>query len=155
MGRLVMGPGSNVQDNCVLHTFPGKEVLLEEDAHIGHSAVLHGCTVRRGALVGINAVLMDDVVVGREAFVGACSFVKAKFVVPDRTLVTGAPARVVRELTAEEIGWKAIGTREYQELAARCLSSLTLCEPLRAPEPDRKSYKPADLTPLHAIDRPK
>src|SRR5579862_6931653 len=120
LGRIVIGTGSNVQDNCVLHTFPGKAVVLEEESHIGHGAVLHGCTVKRGALVGINAVVMDDVVVGEESLVGAAAFVRAGFVVPPRTLVTGAPARVVRELTEKEVAWKAAGTREYQELAARC-----------------------------------
>ena len=157
MGRIVMGPGANVQDNCVLHTFPAKEVRLEEDAHIGHGAVLHGCTVKRGALVGINAVLMDDVVVGEEALVGAASFVRAGFVVPPRTLVTGSPARAVRELTEEEIAWKAQGTREYHELAVRCLASLVECQPLTAAPPGRESasQRPVNTVPLHTIERRK
>ena len=157
MGRIVMGPGVNVQDNCVLHTFPAKEVCLEEDAHIGHGAVLHGCTVKRGALVGINAVLMDDVVVGEEALVGAASFVRAGFVVPPRTLVTGSPARAVRELTEEEIAWKAQGTREYHELAVRCLASLVECRPLTAVPPGRESVsqRPVNTVPLHTIERRK
>jgi phenylacetic acid degradation protein len=157
MGRIVMGPGSNVQDNCVLHTFPSKEVRLEEDAHIGHGAVLHGCTVKRGGLVGINAVLMDDVVVGEEALVGAASFVRAGFIVPPRTLVTGAPAREVRKLTEEEIAWKAVGTREYHELAVRCLASLQECLPLTAVPPGREgaSQRPVNTVPLHTIERGK
>jgi phenylacetic acid degradation protein len=157
MGRLVMGAGSNVQDNCVLHTFPAKEVLLEEDSHIGHGAVLHGCIVRRGALVGINAIVMDGVVVGEEALVGAGSFVRAGFVVPKRTLVTGAPARVVRELTPEEVEWKAVGTREYQDLAARCLASLKECQPLTAVTPGRDgpSQRPVTTVPLHTLERRK
>jgi phenylacetic acid degradation protein len=157
MGRIVIGAGSNVQDNCVLHTFPGKEVRLEEDSHIGHSAVLHGCTVRRGALVGISAVVMDDVVVGELSLVGASSFVRAGFVVPPRTLVTGAPARVIRELSEEEISWKAVGTREYQELAARCLRSLQECPPLSAIPPGRESavQRPAEIAPLHTLERRK
>ena len=106
-----MGAGSNVQDCCVLHSFPSKDALLEEDAHIGHAAVLHGCTVRRGALVGIGAVVMDGAVIEEEAFVGASSFVRAGFVVPRRTLVMGVPARIVRQLTPEELRWKATGTR--------------------------------------------
>jgi phenylacetic acid degradation protein len=156
-GRIEMGPGSNVQDNCVLHTFPAKAVLLEENAHIGHGAVLHGCTVRRGALVGINAVVMDDVVIGEESLVGAASFVRAGFIVPKRTLVTGVPARAVRELTAEEVEWKAIGTREYQELAARCLASLQECLPLTAVAPGRNvpSSRPVTTVPLHTIERRK
>jgi phenylacetic acid degradation protein len=157
MGRIVIGPGSNVQDNCVLHTFPAKDVRLEEDSHIGHGAVLHGCTVQRGALVGINAVVMDDVVVGEESLVGAASFVRAGFVVPRRTLVTGAPARVIRELTPEEVAWKAVGTREYHELTARCLASLKECQPLTALPPDRENAppRPANTVPLHTIDRRK
>jgi phenylacetic acid degradation protein len=156
MGRIVIAAGSNVQDNCVLHTFPAKEVVLEEESHIGHGAVLHGCTVKRGALVGINAVVMDDVVVGEEALVGAAAFVRAGFVVPRRTLVTGAPARVIRELTEEEVAWKAVGTREYQELTARCLASLKVCEPLTAVATDRAGLqRPVNTVPLHTIDRSK
>ena len=156
MGRIVIAAGSNVQDNCVLHTFPAKEVVLEEESHIGHGAVLHGCIVKRGALVGINAVVMDDVVVGEESLVGAAAFVRAGFVVPRRTLVTGAPARVVRELTEEEVAWKAAGTREYQELAARCLASLKECEPLTPVTGGREGIqRPVNTVPLHTIDRSK
>lgn len=152
-GRIIVGAGANIQDNCVLHSFPGKDVLLEADAHVGHGAVLHGCTVRRGALIGIHAVIMDEVVVSEEAIVGACSFVRAGFVVPPRTLVTGVPARIVRELKAEELAWKATGTREYQELAARCLAGLTEVTPLSAPEPGRPVRAPSATVPLHAIER--
>ena len=152
-GRIVLGAGSNVQDNCVLHSFPGKDVLLEADAHVGHGAVLHGCRVRRGALIGIHAVVMDDVEVGEEAFVGASSFVRAGFVGPPRTLVTGIPARIVRELKAEELAWKATGTREYQELAARCLASLREVSPLAAPEPNRPVRPVSATVPLHTIER--
>jgi phenylacetic acid degradation protein len=154
-GRIIVGAGSNVQDNCVLHSFPGKDVLLEEGAHVGHGAVLHGCSVQRGALIGIHAVVMDDVVVGEEAFVGASSFVRAGFVVPPRTLVTGVPARVVRELKPEELAWKATGTREYQELAARCLASLREVSPLAAPEPGRPVRPGTATVPLHTIERGK
>ncbi|HTV94949.1 MAG TPA: transferase hexapeptide repeat family protein [Steroidobacteraceae bacterium] len=152
-GRIVVGAGCNVQDNCILHSFPGEVSLLEEQAHVGHGAVLHGCTVRRGALIGIAAVLMDGVVVEEEAFVGALSFVRAAFVVPRRTLALGSPARVVRELKAQEIEWKASGTRQYQELARRCLASFRECAPLPAPEPDRPRIAPVDAVPLHTIER--
>ncbi|MBV8405857.1 MAG: transferase hexapeptide repeat family protein [Gammaproteobacteria bacterium] len=153
-GRIVLGAGANVQDCCVLHSFPAHEVRLEDDAHVGHGAVLHGCTVRRGALIGIGAIVMDDAMVEEEAFVGAASFVRAGFVVPRRTLVTGVPARVVRELKAEELAWKVTGTREYQQLAARSLATLKACAPLTAPEPDRRSFGGgADVIPLHLIDR--
>ena len=152
-GRIVLDAGCNVQDCCVLHSFPAHETRLEVDAHVGHGAVLHGCTVRRGALIGIGAIIMDDAVVEEEAFVGAASFVRAGFVVPRRTLVTGVPARVVRELKAEELAWKVTGTREYQELTVRCLASLKACEPLTVPEPDRRSFAGASAVPLHRIER--
>lgn len=153
MGRIVVGPGSNVQDNCVLHTFPAKEVILEEDSHIGHGAVLHGCLVRRGALIGIKAIIMDDAIVGEQALVGAGSFVRTGFVVPPRTLSIGAPARIVRELTAEELDWKATGTREYQALTERCLSTLKECEPLRSLEPQRPAFGPTTMAPLNTLKR--
>ena len=152
-GRVVLGAGSNVQDSCIMHAFPGKDVLTEQDAHIGHGAVLHGCTVRRGALIGIGAIVMDEVVVEEEAFVGAASFVPAGFIVPRRTLVTGVPARVVRELKPEELAWKALGTQEYQELTLRCLASLKECRPLAAAEPDRRRLPGSQAVPLHSIER--
>jgi phenylacetic acid degradation protein len=152
-GRILVGAGSNVQDCCVLHSFPARDTLLEEDAHIGHGAVLHGCTVRRGALIGIGAIVMDDAVIEAGAFVGAACFVPAGFIVPARTLVTGTPARIVRELKAEELAWKATGTREYQELAVRCLAALKECRPLPAPEPDRARRGLSAAIPLHTIER--
>ena len=152
-GRIVVGAGSNVQDNCVLHTFPAKQVTLEEQSHIGHAAVLHGCIVRRAALVGIGAIVMDDAVVGQQALVGAGSFIRAGFVVPARMLVVGSPARIVRELSAEELEWKATGTRAYQELTRRCLNTLIECEPLRSPEAGRPAWGPTAVTPLNTLDR--
>jgi phenylacetic acid degradation protein len=152
-GRIVVGAGSNVQDNCILHAFPAKDTLLEEDAHIGHGAVLHGCTVRRGALIGIGAIVMDDAVVEEEAIVGAASFVPAGFLVPRRSLVMGVPARVVRELKPEEIAWKALGTREYQELTRRSLATLRECQPLTAPQPGRPRLAGSGVVPLHTLPR--
>jgi phenylacetic acid degradation protein len=152
-GRIILAAGVNVQDCCILHSFPARDTLLEPDAHIGHGAVLHGCTVRRGALIGIGAIVMDDVVVEEEAFVGAASFVRAGFIVPRRTLVTGVPARIVRELKPEELAWKATGTREYQELTVRCLASLRECQPLSAPEPNRPRLAVSETVPLHDIER--
>jgi phenylacetic acid degradation protein len=152
-GRIVLGAGCNVQDGCIMHSFPSRDALLEEDAHIGHGAVLHGCTIRRGALVGIGAIIMDGVVVEEAAFVGAASFVPAGFVVPRRTLVIGIPARIVRELKSAELEWKAAGTREYQALAVRCLASLRECQPLTAPEVDRARLTVSQFEPLRTIER--
>jgi len=152
-GRIVLAAGCNVQDCCVLHSFPAKDTRLEEEAHIGHGAVLHGCAIGRRALIGISAIVMDDVLVEEEAFVGAGSFVRAGFVVPRRTLVTGIPARIVRELKPEELAWKATGTREYQELTARCLATFRECRPLTAAEADRPRLGSSSAVPLHTIER--
>lgn len=137
MGRLVVEAGANLQDNCVVHGFPGRDCVVEPDGHIGHGAVLHGCRVGRNALVGMNSTIMDEAEIGADAFVAAMSFVKTGFRVPPATLVAGIPARVVRELKPGEIAWKASGTREYQELARRYRETLTPCEPLRELEPGR------------------
>jgi phenylacetic acid degradation protein len=148
-GRLVMHAGGNLQDNCVVHGFPGTDTVMEEDAHIGHGAVLHGCTVRRNALVGMNAVVMDGAVIGESAFVAAMAFVKAGFEVPARTLVAGIPAKIVRPLREEEIAWKAQGTREYQELARRSAATMQQVEALTAPEPDRRRLELSVVQPLY------
>ena len=148
-GRIILNPGSNVQDNCVMHSFPGQDAVVEENGHVGHGAILHGCVVGRDALIGMNAVIMDGAVIGEASFVGAMSFVRAGFTVPPRMLVIGAPARIVRELQDREIAWKANGTREYQELARRCLETLVPCEPLPAVEAGRPDKKPIVAIPLH------
>ncbi len=136
-GRITIGAGSNVQDSCVLHSFPGADCTLEPESHIGHGAILHGCTVKSLAMVGMNSVLMDGVVVGEHALVAANSFVPAEFVVPDRSLVAGNPAKVIRELDDATLSWKARGVRVYQDLARRSLATLKPCEPLPAVEADR------------------
>lgn len=151
MGRLVMGRGANLQDNCIVHGFPGTDTTIEEDGHIGHGAVLHGCVVRRNALVGMGAVIMDGAEIGEEAFVAALAFVKAGFKVPPRKLAAGMPARILRDLKDDEVAWKCAGTREYQMLARRCLASLVPAEPLSAPEPDRRRLELSDLPPLYQM----
>jgi phenylacetic acid degradation protein len=152
-GRLVMHVGGNLQDNCVVHGFPGTDTVMEEDAHIGHGAVLHGCTVKRNALVGMNAVVMDGAVIGESAFVAAMAFVKAGFAVPPRTLVAGIPAKIMRPLSDEEVAWKGQGTREYQELARRSLATMQHVEALTATEPDRKRLDLSTVQPLYLTKR--
>src|SRR5215208_3461219 len=136
-GRIVLGQGSNVQDGCIVHGYPKQDTVIEENGHIGHGAVLHSCVVRRGALVGINAVVMDDVIVGEQAVVAACAFVPVGKSVAPRTMVAGVPARLVRTLRDEELPWYEEGTRAYQDLTVRCLASLNETRPLRAIEPGR------------------
>jgi phenylacetic acid degradation protein len=136
-GRITIGAGSNVQDACVLHSFPGADCTLAPESHVGHGAILHGCTVHSLAMVGMNSVLMDGVVVGEHALIAANSFVPAEFEVPARSLAAGNPVKVIRELDETTLAWKARGVRVYQDLARRSLASLKPCEPLTAAEPDR------------------
>jgi phenylacetic acid degradation protein len=153
-GRLVMERGSNLQDNCVVHGFPGTDTVLEEDSHIGHGAILHGCRIGKDALVGMNATVMDGAQVGESAIVAAMAFVKAGFVVPPRTLVGGIPAKIMRELSAAEIEWKRSGTRDYQNLTLRSLATAKLCDALEAPEPDRKRLELKGVSePLYKTKR--
>ena len=149
IGRLIVGEGANVQDNCVVHCFPGKDVVIESDGHIGHGAVLHGCTIKRNALVGMNAVIMDDAVIGEEGFVAAMAFVKAGTHVPPRCLVAGIPAKVIRDLREDEIAWKSQGTAQYQHLARRYLATGRTVDPLPGVEPDRRRVPELVYRPKH------
>ena len=146
-GRIVLHQGSNVQDTCVLHGFPGADTLVEADGHIGHGAVLHGCTVRRGALIGMNAVVMDEAEVGEQAIVAACAFVRAGMKVPPRMLLAGVPGKVLRELSAAELQWKHEGTLAYQDLAQRCHATLALVAPLAHADPARRRFAADEITP--------
>ena len=148
-GRNVLRAGSNVQDACVLHSFPNHELVVEENGHIGHGAVLHGCTVRRDAMVGMNAVVMDKAEVGEQAIVAASAFVPAGRILPPRTLSVGAPAKVLRELGEGEVQRKQAGTAYYQELARRSLASLREVQPLAADQAGRKRLQ---LPPLPSLD---
>jgi phenylacetic acid degradation protein len=150
-GRLDIRAGANVQDTCVMHAFPGHDTLIEEDGHIGHGAVLHGCTIKRGALVGMNAVVNDNAVIGEYAIVAAMAFVKAGMIVPPRMLAAGMPAKIVRELTDTEIGWKREGTQSYVELTRRSLATMRATAPLAAVETDRKRLELPELLPLAAL----
>jgi phenylacetic acid degradation protein len=147
-GRLVLARGVNVQDTCVIHTFPDRDTLVEEDGHVGHGAVLHCCTVRRNALIGMNAVVMDGATIGESAFVAACSFVKAGMEVPARTLAAGVPAKVVRPLTEAELAWKPGATGLYQHLARRSLATMQETDALAAPEPARGRISVPSVLPL-------
>jgi phenylacetic acid degradation protein len=153
-GRIRVDEGANIQDTCILHAFPDRDLVVEADGHIGHGAVLHGCVVKRNALVGINAVVNDHAVVGESAFVAAMAFVKAGFEVPPRTLVAGIPARIVRELHEAELAWKNDTTRQYRELAVRSLASLVETVALAEVEPDRRRLEAGeDVLPLTVTKR--
>lgn len=152
-GRIVIGDKANIQDTCVLHSFPDREVTVEEGGHIGHGAVLHGCHVGKNALVGMNSVVMDGATIGENAFVAAMAFVKANFSVPANSLAAGMPAKVVRELSEQEILWKTNGTGEYQQLAQRSMASMVAVTPLTEVEAQRPRIQARPSRALHETKR--
>ena len=152
-GRIILEEGANLQDNCTMHGFPGTDTVIEQDGHVGHGAVLHGCRVGRNALVGMNAVVMDNAVIGESAILAACAFVKAGAEIPPKVLAAGMPAKVVRELSEEEIAWKSDGTKTYQDLTRRSLATLRPCEPLQEMEAGRKRIDIPGVVPLMDIKK--
>ncbi|WP_431274952.1 phenylacetic acid degradation protein PaaY [Variovorax ureilyticus] len=152
-GRIELKRGSNLQDTCVVHGFPQQDTVVEENGHIGHGAVLHSCIVRRNALVGMNAVVMDEAEVGEAAILAACAFVPAGKKIPPRSLAAGMPAKVIRELTDQEVAWKLEGTKTYQDLTRRSLASMQQVEALTAVEESRPRVRAPDVKPLIATKR--
>jgi phenylacetic acid degradation protein len=131
-GQIIIEDGCNVQENCTIHMFPGVTVLLKEGAHIGHGAVIHGAVIGRNSLVGMNAVIMDDVQLGEECIVGALSFIKAGEVFDARSLIVGNPAKKIKDVSDDMIAWKTTGTKLYQQLPGGMKSEWREVEPLRS-----------------------
>ncbi|MFN6177360.1 MAG: transferase hexapeptide repeat family protein [Flavobacteriales bacterium] len=136
-GEIIISDGCNVQENCTIHMFPGVTVRLEEGAHIGHGAIIHGAHVGSNCLVGMNAVLMDNVVLGEGCIVGALAFLPADSIWEARKVIVGNPARVVKEVTDDMLAWKTEGTKLYQRLPSELQNTLKACEPLREVEQGR------------------
>ena len=141
-GKIIIEDGCNVQENCTIHMFPGLTVHLEESAHVGHGAVIHGAHLGKNCLIGMNAVVMDHVKVGSGSIVGALSFVPEKMNIQDRKVVVGNPAKIVKDVSDEMLAWKTKGTSLYQQLPAQLRESLKECEPLRE-EPEGRSDQQA------------
>ncbi|AKD04095.1 transferase hexapeptide repeat family protein [Pontibacter korlensis] len=140
-GQIVIEDNCNVQENCTIHVFPGVTVLLKEMAHVGHGAIIHGATIGRNVLIGMNAVVMDRVEVGDESIVGALSFIKADEKIPPRSLVVGNPYKIIKQVSDEMIDWKTKGTQVYMQLPADCHATLKPCEPLREVPADRQKQE--------------
>jgi phenylacetic acid degradation protein/carnitine operon protein CaiE len=136
-GKIIIEDGSNVQENCVIHMFPGVTVKLHKAAHVGHGAIIHGAELGENCLIGMNSVLMDNVKIGKECIIGAMSFVKDGTEFPDRTLAVGNPAKAVKTVSDEMIKWKSEGTKLYQKLPQEMQETLKACKPLREEEADR------------------
>ncbi len=152
-GQIILEDGCNVQENCTIHMFPGVTVLLKEGAHIGHGAIIHGATIGKNCLVGMNAVIMDNVNLGDESIVGALSFIKEGEQIPPRSLVVGNPAKIRKQVTDEMIEWKTEGTKLYQQLPADMFKHWKECKPGRK-EKKQKNVLPAQTyTPRKANNR--
>lgn len=150
-GRIVVGEGSNVQDSCVIHAFPGADAVLEPNSHIGHAVVLHGCRIGSFALIGIGSTVLDGAQVGADALVGAGALVTAGMIIPPGTKALGVPAKVLGPLDEQAMAWKRNGVRVYQELAQRSRATLRPAQPLTEVEPDRQrtSWSADEAIPLH------
>jgi phenylacetic acid degradation protein len=152
-GRIVVEEGANIQDTCMLHGFPGKDTVVGAESTIGHGAVLHGCVVRRGALVGMNCVVNDNAEVGEDAVVAALAFVKAEDSIPARALAVGIPAKVVRTLSAQELRWKKDNAHLYQQLAVRSARTMKQVEALTEEEPNRRRVDIPGAIPLSELKK--
>jgi phenylacetic acid degradation protein len=145
-GEIIIEDGCNVQENCTVHMFPGVTVRLMEGAHIGHGAVIHGSTIGKNVLVGINAVVMDNVKVGDGCIIGALCFVPEGMQIPERKVVVGNPAKIVKDVSDEMLGWKSQGTELYQRLPDEMKKLWKECKPLHKIPAGRKKqeqdYKP-------------
>ena len=137
-GKITIKNGCNIQDNCTIHIFPGKDVILEENAHIGHGAIIHGSYIGKNSLIGMNSVIMDDTVIGEECIIGALCFVKGEMKIPKRKIVVGNPAKIKGEVSDDMIKWKKKGTELYQNLPKECRELMKECNPLSKEEKNRK-----------------
>jgi phenylacetic acid degradation protein len=137
-GQIIVKDGCNIQDNCIVHIFPGKDVVLQESAHIGHGAIIHGANIGKNSLVGMNAVIMDDANVGDECIIGALCFVKGEMQIPNRKIVVGNPAIIKGDVSDKMLAWKTKGTKLYQQLPKECIELMQECKPLTKIEENRK-----------------
>ena len=130
-GEIILENGVNVQENCTVHMFPGKSIVLKQGAHVGHGAIIHGANLGRNTMVGMNSVIMDGAVIADECIVGAMAFVKAESVFAPRQLIVGNPAKAIKEVSQQMLAWKTAGTKLYQSLPKDCHQTLREVEPLR------------------------
>jgi carbonic anhydrase/acetyltransferase-like protein (isoleucine patch superfamily) len=145
-GQIIIENGCNIQENCTIHMFPGTTVVLKEGAHIGHGAIIHGAVIGKNCLVGMNAVIMDNVVLEEECIVGALTFIKTDEQFEKRSLIVGNPGKKIKDVSDEMINWKTKGTALYQQLPNEMHTHWKLCEALTEMPEDRKieypDYKP-------------
>ena len=121
---ISIAENSNVQENCVLHTDPGMPLTIERNVTVGHQAMLHGCTIGEGSLIGIQAVVLNGARIGRNCLVGAGTIVTEGKEFPDNSLILGAPAKVVRTLSEQDVARIQLGTQTYVTRAQMFKSEL-------------------------------
>jgi phenylacetic acid degradation protein len=153
LGRVIVEANANIQDTVVVHGFPGTDTLIGENGHIGHGAIVHACTLERNVLVGMNAVVMDFAHIGESSIIAAAAFVPAQMQVPPRSMVVGMPARVKRELSADELAWKLKATEAYHFVCRESRKSMVPCTPLSAVEPGRRRTSEPEAVPLSEFKR--
>lgn len=140
-GGIVIKDGCNVQENCTIHMFPGVEVILEESAHVGHGAIIHGAYLKANCMIGMNSVIMDRAVIGEGSIIGAMTFVSADMIIPDRKIAVGNPAKIVKDVSDTMLEWKTKGTQLYQSLPKDCQEQLIETEALTELPKNRPSQE--------------
>lgn len=145
-GKIIIEDGCNVQENCTIHMFPGLTVLLKENAHIGHGAIIHGSSIGKNCLVGMNSVIMDHAELGDECIVGALTFIKEGEKVPARSLVAGNPGKIIKQVSDEMIDWKTKGTELYQALPKDMIEQCKITEPLKEIPANRPEQHPSYMS---------
>ena len=141
IGEIIIEDGCNVQENCILHTFPGATVYLKQGAHIGHGAIVHGATIGKNVLVGMNSVIMDNVEIGNNCIIGALSLITEGTIIPERKVVVGNPGQIIKDVSDKMLEWKTEGTKIYQQLTQDCLKKMTEHKPLRKSSSKREKQK--------------
>jgi phenylacetic acid degradation protein len=136
-GRIVVEGDSSIQDSVTVHANTLRDTVIRRGATIAHGSIIHGCEIGQNALIGMNAVILDNAVIGAENLVAALSLVRSDTVTPDRSLVVGNPAKVVKTFEPHQVTWRNDGNGEYQRLARAALTEIFEVAPLAAVEPDR------------------
>lgn len=140
-GGIIINDGCNVQENCTIHMFPGVEVILEESAHVGHGAIIHGAYLKANCMIGMNSVIMDRAIIGVGSIIGAMTFVPADMEIPDRKIAVGNPAKIIKDVTDKMLDWKSKGTQLYQSLPKDMHRHLKETEALTEMPKDRPSQE--------------
>ena len=142
-GRIVVEGDSSIQDSVTVHANQLRDTIIRRGATIAHGSIIHGCEIGENTLIGMNAVILDNAVIGAENLVAALSLVKSDMVTPERSLVVGNPAKVVKTFEPHQVTWRNNGEGEYQKLARAALTGLVQAEPLSEADADRQAQRVA------------